>query len=95
MKNLFIAFFLIINVNIAFANGLESMDMDTISVDGQFDKKPLTRAERLKLLRQKLEKKNELMVKKKIELIRYQQEAEMYKKMEAAMNKMMTNLNNI
>ncbi len=95
MKNMILLFVLIVISGAAFAATSENVNLDTITVDGQFEQKPLTRAEKLKLLRKKLEKKNELMVKKRIEMIRYQQEVEMFKKMEAAMNKMLTNMDNL
>jgi hypothetical protein len=78
-----------------------SIDFDMpIQVDGTYSqqangKKQLTPAQRLKLLRKKLEKRNELMVKRKIETLRYQQEVEMMKKIQSAFNKTMQNLDNI
>lgn len=94
MRNIILLVVLIVISGAAFAAPSENVNLDTISIDGQFEQKPLTRAEKLKLLRKKLEKKNELMVKKRIEEIRFQQEVEMFKKMKAAMNKMLTNMDN-
>jgi len=94
MKNMILLVVLIVISGAAFAAKSDNVNLETISIDGQFEQKPLTHAEKMKILRKKLEKKNELMVKKKIEMLRYQQEVEMYKKMEAAMNKMLTNTEN-
>jgi len=80
----------------------ESSNIDfemPIDVDGNFaasnNGKQLTSAQRLKLFREQLEKRNELMVKKKIETLRYKQELEMMKKIQNAFNQSMQNLNNI
>lgn len=77
-----------------------NIDFDMpIDIDGSYSStsnaKQLTSAERLKLFREQLEKKNELMVKKKIETLRYQQELEMMKKIQNAFNQSMQNINNI
>ncbi|OUR98535.1 hypothetical protein A9Q84_03740 [Halobacteriovorax marinus] len=77
-----------------------SIDFDMpIDIDGTYNSQPgakkLTASERMKILRKKLEKRNELMVKRKIETLRYQQEVEMMKKIQSAFNKTMNNLNNI
>ena len=68
-----------------------------IYVDGQFSKsgKDRTSAEKIRKLRRKLEKKHEIMVKQRIELIRYQREIQMMKRLEKAMNKIMNNLDQI
>lgn len=68
-----------------------------IYVDGQFSKsgKDLTSAEKIRKLRRKLEKKHEIMVKQRIELIRYQREIQMMKRLEKAMNNIMNNLEGI
>ena len=77
-----------------------NIDFDMpIDVDGSYaapaNGKQLTSAQRLKLFREQLEKRNELMVKKKIETLRYKQELEMMKKIQNAFNQSMQNINNI
>lgn len=49
-------------------------------------KKPLTSSERLKLLRERLEERNRIMVEKKMEQIRFQQEMALARQLEASMN---------
>lgn len=49
-------------------------------------KKPLTSSERLKLLRERLEERNKIMVEKKMEQIRFQQEMALARQLEASMN---------
>lgn len=101
MKLLIATFFMISS---AFGQFDPSNNIDfnmPIDVDGTFSqpqangRPQLTPAQRLKILRKKLEKRNELMVKRKIETLRYQQEVEMMKKIQSAFNKTMQNLNNI
>lgn len=77
-----------------------NIDFDMpIDIDGSYAApakgKKMTSAQRLKLFREKLEKRNELMVKKKIETLRYKQELEMMKKIQNAFNQSMQNINNI
>ena len=68
-----------------------------IYVDGQFNKsgQDLTSAERIRKLRRKLEKQHEVMVKNRIELIRFQREVQMMKRVEKAMNEIMNGLDKI
>ncbi len=79
----------------AYNNQGQGEAQSLISIDGQFNQRvrKLTPTEKLKRLRKKLEKKHELMVKRRIEIIRYQQEVKMMKKTEKAMNQMMNRLN--
>ncbi len=49
-------------------------------------KKPLSSSERLKLLRERLEERNRIMVEKKMEQIRFQQEMALARQLEASMN---------
>lgn len=49
--------------------------------------KRLSQSERLKLYREKLEERNRIMVEKKMEQIRYQQELALARQLEASMNK--------
>ncbi len=77
-----------------------NIDFDMpIDIDGTYSAptqgKQLTSAQRLKLFREQLEKRNEIMVKKKIETLRYKQELEMMKKIQNAFNQSMQNINNI
>ncbi len=73
------------------------LDMDqTIDVSATYNaKKRLTPAQKMKLFRARLEKRNELMVKRKIETLRYQQEVEMMKKLKAVFNQQMKALDNL
>lgn len=48
--------------------------------------KRLSQSERLKLYREKLEERNRIMVEKKMEQIRYQQEVALARKLEQSMN---------
>lgn len=48
--------------------------------------KPLTSSERLKQLRERLEERNRIMVEKKMEQIRFQQEMALARQLEASMN---------
>ena len=50
-------------------------------------RKPLSQSERMRLLREKLEERNKIMVEKKMEQIRWQQEVALAKKLEESMNK--------
>jgi len=49
--------------------------------------KQLSSSDRLKLLRQRLEERNKIMVEKKMEQIRYQQELALARQLEQSMNK--------
>ena len=101
MKLLIATFFMISS---AFGQFDPSNNIDfnmPIDVDGTYSQAQnkgqpqLTPAQRMKILRSKLEKRNELMVKRKIETLRYQQEVKMMKKIQSAFNKTMQNLDNI
>lgn len=50
-------------------------------------KKPLSSSERLKALRERLEVRNRIMIEKKMEQIRFQQEMALAREIEASMNK--------
>lgn len=75
----------------AFASAIES---DMIEVDGNFQKRE-SQIETLKKVRAKLEKQNEMMMKKRIETMRYQQELELMKKMQKMFAENMKSLNDI
>ena len=68
---------------------------DVISIDGAFESRPKSQADRLKDMRAKLEKQNELMVKKQIERLRLKQELELMKQMQVRMNQIMKNVEKI
>ncbi|MBC7712426.1 MAG: hypothetical protein H7177_03755 [Rhizobacter sp.] len=58
-------------------------------------KKPLTSSERLKLLRERLEERNKIMVEKKMEQIRFQQEMALARQLEASMNNTLKAIDNV
>ncbi|MCP4912236.1 MAG: hypothetical protein GY909_03880 [Oligoflexia bacterium] len=66
-----------------------------INIQGEFQQKPMTEAQKLKVIRKKLEKQNELLVKKKIEMMRYQQEVMLMKKMQKVFNDQMKKIENL
>jgi len=57
--------------------------------------KRLSQSERLKLYREKLEERNRIMVEKKMEQIRYQQEVALARKLEQSMNQTLKAIDNI
>ncbi len=90
-KTLFLALllFFIVGINLSFSD--DSLEMDNIDVDGQYNQQQgQTAAERLKNHRAKLEKRSEQMVKKRIETIRYRKELELMKQMDKQMRKIMS-----
>jgi hypothetical protein len=58
-------------------------------------KKPLSSSERLKLLRERLEERNRIMVEKKMEQIRFQQEMALARQLEASMNSTLKAIDNV
>ena len=96
MRNLILLAVLLILTQTVYASN-ESIDMSqTIDISGTYTpKKPLTASQKLKILRTKLEKKNEQMIKKKIETIRYKQELEMMAKLKAVFDKQLKELDNL
>lgn len=75
----------------------ESISSPTMNIEGQYKvnadetlkpqpKRKLSQSEKLKLYREKLEERNRIMVEKKMEQIRYQQELALAKKLEQSMN---------
>ena len=58
-------------------------------------RKSLTSSERLKLLRERLEERNKIMVEKKMEQIRFQQEMALARQLEASMNNTMKAIDNV
>lgn len=65
---------------------------DIISIDGNYARRTMTQAERLKALRSKLERQTERAVRKKIEELRFMQEVELSKKIQQAFNQKMNAL---
>ena len=66
----------------------DALEMDQIDIDGK-----LSASERLRKRREKLEERNRLMMEKKVEDIRVKQEIELTKKLGAAFEKNLNNLN--
>jgi hypothetical protein len=58
-------------------------------------KKQLTSSDRLRLLRQRLEERNRIMVEKKMEQIRFQQEMALARQLEASMNQTIKAIDNV
>lgn len=78
------------------ANNRTTIDSsEAINIQGEFQQKPMTEAQKLKIIRKKLEKQNELLVKKKIEMMRYQQEVMLMKKMQKVFNDQMKKIENL
>ena len=57
--------------------------------------KKLTASDRLKILRERLEVRNRIMVEKKMEQIRFQQELALAKQLEASMNQAIKAIDNV
>lgn len=57
--------------------------------------KQLTSSDRLRLLRQRLEERNRIMVEKKMEQIRFQQEMALAKQLEQSMNQTLKSIDSI
>lgn len=57
--------------------------------------KKLTASDRLKLLRERLEERNRIMVEKKMEQIRFQQEMALARQLEASMNQTIKAIDNV
>lgn len=99
MKALWIALFsLLFSTQII---AMDDMDMEMVEMDqpinvsGQQRQKKLTAAQKMKLLRQRREKQNELYAKKKIEQWRLQQEIEMTKRIKKVFDAQMQALDKI
>jgi len=99
MKKIILLATLLVSTQGLYAQSNYDYDMDmeqSIDVSGTYSSnKKLTPAQKMKLYRKRLEKQNELMVKKKIETLRYKQEVEMMKKLKAVFNQQMKALDNI
>lgn len=74
--------FIILFSQTLFAQNLEVNNSDQpINISGTVA--PLSQADKMKIMRKKLEKQNELMVKKQIEQIRLQQEVQLNAQLQA------------
>lgn len=74
----------------------ETLTIDQpITINGTYEQTPISASERMKIIRKKLEKRNEQMVRKQIENIRLKQELELMKKMQAVFNEQMKAIENI
>lgn len=60
------------------------IENDTLDIDGALTHKRPSASDRLKKLREKLEAKNEAMVRQKIEQLRVKQEVELMRKLQAS-----------
>lgn len=74
---------------------LDSMELDTISIEGDYQQPRMSAADKLKKLRKKLEQKNEEMVQKKIATMRLRNELELTKQMQDLFNKQMKALESL
>lgn len=63
----------------------DSFMFDEIEIDGEYNSRE-SAAERMKKMRAQLEARNEMMVRRRIENVRLQQEKEMMKKIQQSMN---------
>ena len=61
---------------------VQKLNNDIISIDGQYAARTMSPSERRKAFRQKLEKRTEAMLRKKIEQVRVQHELELMKKIQ-------------
>ena len=66
-----------------------------IQINGEYQQPRVKPADRLKKLRKKLEKQNEMMVKKQIESMRLKQELEMTKRLQKIFNERMKALESL
>lgn len=67
---------------------------DAIDIDGDFMSSPADQSEALRKHRDNLERRNEMMVRRRIETLRLQQEREMMRKLNQSMNQTFKNLDN-
>lgn len=89
----------------------EAIETPALNIEGQYQvqevapkkqverivQKPrkISQSEKLKLYRERLEERNRIMVEKKMEQIRFQQEIALAKKLEASMNQTLKAIDNI
>ena len=84
----------------------EAIQSPTMNIEGQYQvpekkvvKKPapkkLSASDRMKLLRERLEERNRIMVEKKMEQIRFQQEMALARQLEQSMNQTLKAIDNV
>ncbi len=94
VKKALFAFLLLSQIALA-KNSEEKVDFSNpIDVSGKF-KRNLTPAQKIKLLRKKMEKRTQLMVQKQLENIRLKEEQKLHKKLRAMMNQQLRALSQI
>lgn len=64
----------------------DSFMFDEIGIEGQYQQKGESPADRMRKMRAKLEERNEQLVQKRIENLRFKQEKEMMLKLQRSMN---------
>jgi hypothetical protein len=76
---------------------LGTVDNQTLDIRGDYQLAPrkLTASEKMRKMRNRLEKQNELMVRKQIERMRYQQELNMMKKIKQIFDNKLQKIENI
>jgi len=67
---------------LAASNNVQRVNNDIIGIDGQYAARTMSPSERRKAFREKLEKRTEAMLRKKIEQVRVQHELELMKKIQ-------------
>lgn len=73
----------LLSANLFAASGkVQKLNNDIISIDGQYAERTMSASERRKAFREKLEKRTEAMLRKKIEQVRVQHELELMKKIQ-------------
>tara|TARA_R110002049_G_scaffold297041_1_gene485731 strand:- start:1006 stop:1299 length:294 start_codon:yes stop_codon:yes gene_type:complete len=73
-----------------------NIDMDeAIDVSANYSRPQISQSDRLKQVRAKLEKQNEMLVRKQIETLRLKNELELTKRTQQAFNQMMNNLEQV
>ncbi|MCK5072738.1 MAG: hypothetical protein KAQ98_04875 [Bacteriovoracaceae bacterium] len=83
MRIILVLCFLACFFNLSFAgNPEQSINYEPLSIDGTHVTKKETASDRMKKLRARLEKQNELLVRKKIELLRLRKEFALQKRIE-------------
>lgn len=82
LKNILIIVFLIGSISWAKANNVSN---STLNISGEFEQQEISPAEKLRVMRMKLEKKNMEIMKRKLEEVRVRQEIELMKKIQKTM----------
>lgn len=74
---------------------IDYVDGDALDIQGEYQNQPRNEADRLKAMRRKLEQRNEIMVKRKIESMRIKREIEMAKKLQQSFNQQLKALDTL